>query len=97
MANRLDRSVRAELFPETPDAYFYDVRARIERVPPNFGKQAFSADHFAGVQDEMVKQPELTVGEIADDVVETCLAPREVEDEASAAHGSRVIFGPGAS
>jgi hypothetical protein len=85
MANGLDRGVGPKLLPQPSDADFYDVRAGLEGIAPDLGEQAFAADHFTDVQDEMMEQPKLAVGEFAHNIVEARLSPREVEDEPSAA------------
>src|ERR1051326_4190591 len=61
MADGLDLGVGPELLPEAPHADVDDVRARVEVVSPHVCEQAFAADHLAGVQEQVMEQPELPV------------------------------------
>src|SRR2546430_618780 len=61
VADSLDRRLGAELLPEPAHAHLDDVRARVEVVAPHLGEEALAADHLAGVEDEVVEQPKLTV------------------------------------
>src|SRR3954454_2253026 len=79
MPHRLDRRIRAELLPQPPDADIDHVRARIEVVAPHVGEQALTAHHFALVQHEVVEEAKLAVRELAHDLAEPRLPPREIE------------------
>src|SRR5438105_10679431 len=70
ISNRFDRRIRPELLPQAADADLDDVRAGIEVVAPNLGEQAFAADHFAGVESEMVEQTELACRQLRRAVVD---------------------------
>src|SRR6476469_137395 len=85
MADRLDRGVGAELLAQSPDADVDDVRPGVEAVPPDVREQALAAYHLAGVLHEMAEQPELAVGQVADEVAEASLPSRDVELEPAAA------------
>src|SRR2546423_14383615 len=80
VANGLDR-VGAELLPQAADADVDDVRARVEVVAPDLREQALAADDLAGVQDQVMEEPELAVGEVGDPVAEDRLAAREVDSQ----------------
>src|SRR5437660_1745160 len=79
--NRFDRRIRPELLPQAADADFDDVRAGIEVVAPNLGEQAFAADHFAGVESEMVEQTELACRQLGGTAVDAGLVACQVEHE----------------
>src|SRR2546423_13312468 len=79
MSDRLDRCARAELLPETPNADVDHVRARIEVVAPDLGEQPLTADHLAGVLDEMVEETKLTVGQLRRVGADPRLAARHVQ------------------
>ncbi len=66
MPNCLDWGLGAELLAQAPDAEVDHVRARIEVVAPDLGEQTLAAQHFAGMENELVQEPELTVGEVGD-------------------------------
>src|SRR6266511_424930 len=66
MANGFDRSVRTELLPQSADANVDDVGTGIEVVAPHLREQALAAQDLTGVPDELVQEPELTIGEIRD-------------------------------
>src|SRR5512144_3194332 len=83
MSHRLDRRVRAELLPQSPDADVDDVRAGVEVVAPDLREQPLAADDLALVAREMVQQPELAVGELRRDVAEAHLPPRDVQRQPS--------------
>ncbi len=50
-------------------------------VAPDLGEQTLAAQHFAGMENELVQEPELTVGEVGDERPDPGLPAREVEDE----------------
>src|SRR3989440_4490418 len=76
----LDR-LGAELLPQPADADVDDVRARVEVVAPDLGEQALATHDLAGVQNQVMEEPELAVGEVGDPVAEERLAPREVDTQ----------------
>src|SRR5438105_2990702 len=76
----LDRS-RPELLPQPADADVDDVRARVEVIPPDIGEQLLAADSLAAMADEMVEEPELTVGEVGRRPAGANAASREIELE----------------
>src|SRR5438105_12549221 len=59
VAHGLDRCALAELLAHPPDTDLGDVRAGIEVVAPDLGEQPLAADHLAGVEHQVVQQPEL--------------------------------------
>src|SRR2546430_7336088 len=73
MANGLDRSVGAELLAQASHAHLDDVRPRVEVVAPHLREQALAADDLAGMQREVVQQPELAVGQVGDERADACL------------------------
>src|SRR6478672_10677123 len=79
MANRFDRRARPELLAQPADADVDDVRARIEVVTPDLGKQPLTADDLARALEQAMEKLELAVGEIDDAFAEPGLAPREIE------------------
>src|SRR2546422_10211284 len=76
----LDR-LGAELLAQAADADVDDVRARVEVVAPDLGEQALAAHDLAGVQHQVLEEPELAVGEVRDVLAEERLPPREVRSE----------------
>ena len=60
----------------------------MEAVPPDVGEQALAADHLAHVQEQVVQEPELAVGEVADQAGAAGLPAGEVERQAPAAEAS---------
>src|ERR1051325_2188662 len=93
MSHGLD-GVRPELLPKPADADLDDVRARVEVVPPDVREQALAADDLAFVQDEVVQEPELAVGERRDDLPELRLSPRDIERQQARPHDAAVLAGP---
>src|SRR2546425_5838537 len=83
IANGFDGCVRTELLAQPADADFDDVGARIEVVTPDLGEQALAADHFAGVESEMVEQPEFPRRQLRRAVVDPRLMTCEIEHEPS--------------
>src|SRR5690242_13950351 len=96
MPHGLDR-VGAELLPQPADADLDHVRLRVEVVAPDVREQPLAADNLALVQDEVVQEPELPVGERRDDVAELRLPARYVEREQARAHDAAVLTGPPAA
>src|SRR5438270_12420591 len=79
MPYRLDGCVRPELLAQSADADVDDVRARVEVVAPDLGEQALAAHDLARVEDQVVEEPELAVGEVGDALAQERLPPRQVE------------------
>src|SRR5690348_5825153 len=77
--HRFDRLSGAELLPQPSHADVDDVRARIEAVAPHLGEQTLTAHDFAGVADEMVKQPKFAVREVDEAILDLRLPARQVE------------------
>src|ERR671931_162302 len=93
MPDRFDR-VRAELLAQPPDAHLDDVRARVEVVAPDVREQPLAAHDLALVQNEVVQQPELAVGQGRDHIAELRLPPRDVEGQRPRTHDAAVLARP---
>src|SRR6476469_3002108 len=83
--HRLDGRIRAELLPQPAHADVDDVRARIEVVAPDFGEQPLPAHDLTDVDEQVMQEPELAVGEVRGPLADTRLAARDVENDAAAA------------
>src|SRR3954447_417204 len=81
MADRLDRRAGPEFLAQPADADVDHVRARIEVITPDLGKQPLAADDLARAFEQAVQELELAVGEIDHPVAKLRLAPSEVERE----------------
>ena len=94
MSDCLDRGSRAELLPQPPDANVDHVRARVEVVSPDVREQPLPADDLALVQDEVVEEAELPVGQLGDHLPQPCLPLRDVERETAGPHDGAVLDRP---
>src|SRR5579862_4539962 len=64
MAHGFDRGRGSELLAQAAHAHVDEVRPGVVAVAPHLGQQPLPADDLAGMRDEVVKQPELPVGEV---------------------------------
>src|SRR5919204_4376835 len=83
VADGLDRRRRAELLAQAAHADLDDVRARVEVVAPDLGEQALAAHDLAGVEREVVDEPELAVRQIGRPVLQRRAPPRQVQRQPS--------------
>src|SRR5579862_1874179 len=81
MANSLDWRHWPELLAKPPDADLDDVRSRVEAIAPDLREQSLPARHFSLALRQVLEQPELAIGKVADDIVQPRLPSRDVEHE----------------
>src|SRR5581483_3127467 len=81
VAHGLDRPRGPELLAQPPHADVDDVRPRVEPVAPHLRQETLPADHLADVEDEVVEEAELTVGEVDRKALGDGLAARDVQLE----------------
>src|SRR5215471_8286774 len=97
MPHRLDRRAWSELLPQPAHADVDHVRARIEVVSPHLREQPLTAHDLAGVDEQVMEEPELPVREIDQPLADASLPPGDVQDDAPAAKDVLVAEGGGAA
>src|SRR5437868_6227350 len=94
MADRLDRSVRAELLAQAADTDVDDVGTRIEVVAPHLRQEALAAHDLAGMLDEVPEQLELPRRQVGDLLAEVRAPGGEVEREPTRMHDVLLVRRP---
>jgi hypothetical protein len=85
MTDRLDRGIGPDLLSQPADADVDDVGAGVEVVAPHFGEEPLATHDLADMDEQVMEEPELPVGQIRASLPDARLAPRDVEDDVAAA------------